>query len=87
VLESSFRYSQPFEPYPIPVLAEPKKIIRALAQLRDIKSFVNLTLSLSSCRIWSIFRPDKLFGATLASCRARRDEQIPDSLARKATGR
>ena len=28
-----------FEPYPIPVLADPKKIIRALAQLRDLKSF------------------------------------------------
>jgi hypothetical protein len=30
-----------FEPYPIPVLADPKKIIRALAQLRDLKSFVS----------------------------------------------
>jgi hypothetical protein len=28
-----------FEPYPIPVLADPKKIIHALAQLRDLKSF------------------------------------------------
>jgi hypothetical protein len=30
-----------FEPYPIPVLADPKKIIRALAQLRDLKSFAS----------------------------------------------
>ncbi|MBV8274983.1 MAG: hypothetical protein JO170_06965 [Verrucomicrobia bacterium] len=28
-----------FKPYPIPVLAKPKKIIRALAQLQDLKSF------------------------------------------------
>jgi hypothetical protein len=27
-----------FEPYPIPVLAEPKKIIRALEQLRTLKT-------------------------------------------------
>jgi hypothetical protein len=27
-----------FEPYPIPVLADPRKIIRALAQLRELKS-------------------------------------------------
>ena len=42
-----------FEPYPIPVLADPKKIIRALAQLRNLKSFasadaVNTTTSPSS---------------------------------------
>src|SRR4029077_18633071 len=30
-----------FEPYPIPVQAEPKKIIRALTQLRDLKSFAS----------------------------------------------
>jgi hypothetical protein len=28
-----------FETYPIPVLAEPKKIIRALDQLRSLKTF------------------------------------------------
>jgi hypothetical protein len=28
-----------FEPYPIPVLADPKKIIQALDRLRDLKSF------------------------------------------------
>ena len=28
-----------FEPYPIPVLADPKKIIQALDTLRDLKSF------------------------------------------------
>jgi hypothetical protein len=30
-----------FEPYPIPVLAEPKKIIQALDRLRSLKSFPN----------------------------------------------
>jgi hypothetical protein len=30
-----------FEPYPIPVLAEPKKIMRALDQLRALKTFVS----------------------------------------------
>jgi hypothetical protein len=30
-----------FQPYPIPVLAEPKKIIRALAQLRALKTFAS----------------------------------------------
>ena len=36
-----------FEPYPIPVLADSKKIIRALAQLRDLVSAdaVNTTTS------------------------------------------
>jgi len=39
-----------FEPYPIPVLAEPKKIIQALDRLRSLKSFpspdaVNTTTS------------------------------------------
>jgi hypothetical protein len=28
-----------FEPYPIPVLAEPKELIQALNQLRTLKSF------------------------------------------------
>jgi Telomere resolvase len=28
-----------FEPYPIPVLADPKKIIQALDRLRDLKTF------------------------------------------------
>jgi hypothetical protein len=27
-----------FEPYPIPILAEPKKLVRALDTLRTIKS-------------------------------------------------
>src|SRR6516162_5509449 len=30
-----------FEPYPIPVLAEPKKIIQALDRLRDLKTFTS----------------------------------------------
>jgi len=30
-----------FEPYPIPVLAEPKLIIRALDQLRALKTFAS----------------------------------------------
>jgi hypothetical protein len=30
-----------FEPYPIPVLAEPKLIIRALDQLRALKNFAS----------------------------------------------
>ena len=30
-----------FEPYPIPVLAEPKKIIAELAKLRSLKSFAS----------------------------------------------
>ncbi len=39
-----------FQPYPIPVLAEPKKIIQALDRLRSLKSFpspdaVNTTTS------------------------------------------
>jgi hypothetical protein len=39
-----------FEPYPIPVLADPKKIIQALDRLRDLKTFpsadaVNTTTS------------------------------------------
>jgi Telomere resolvase len=30
-----------FEPYPVPVLADPKKIVQALDTLRDLKSFVS----------------------------------------------
>jgi hypothetical protein len=30
-----------FEPYPIPVLADPKKIIGALDQLRALKTFAS----------------------------------------------
>ena len=42
-----------FEPYPIPVLAQPKLIIRALERLRSLKTFpsadaVNITTGPSS---------------------------------------
>jgi hypothetical protein len=36
----SASFGTSFEPYPIPVLGDPKKIVQALDQLRSLKSFL-----------------------------------------------
>src|SRR5262249_52955099 len=57
-----------FEPYPIPVLADPKKIIQALDRLRDLKTFasadaVNTTTGPGVAQVH--FRRFRLSGQTL----------------------
>jgi hypothetical protein len=40
-----------FEPYPIPVLADSKKIIQALDRLRDLKTFASAASSVGAAEV------------------------------------